>query len=329
MKKCTFQASSDIALVKYWGKKDAENRLPENGSISMVLDGLNSVTTVEFVQNLEADMISIDGSEISQDSREAKRVIAHLDRIRALAGSTLRAKVVSQNNFPRGTGLSSSSSGFAALTLAALGALEIDLPAKEVSILARQASGSACRVVNGGFVEWHEGDSSETSFSETISGAEDWDLRDIIAVVDSGQKTTSSTSGHELAQTSPFFSIRQKNINQKLTQCRKFIQDKDFSALGALAEAEALEFHSIILTSTPPLIFWKPGTVAVMHEVQQLREEGIECYFTLNTGFNVHILTTPENEEIVTERIGKLELVKSTINARSGGSPVELTEHLF
>ena len=151
MKKVTIKASSDIALVKYWGKKDEELRLPENGSVSVLLDGLDTITTVEFSEALLFDQLTISGENITSDSREARRVVKHLNRIRALAqaqnkeGAGFFAKVVSENSFPRGTGLSSSGSGMAAVTYAATLALELQLSEKELSILSRKASGTACR----------------------------------------------------------------------------------------------------------------------------------------------------------------------------------------
>lgn len=308
MQKITVKASSDIALVKYWGKKDEVLRLPENGSLSIILDGLDTITTVEFNEIYPEDEIYIQDERITNKSREVKRVVKHLDRIRSLAqqahkdGASLFAKVVSKNTFPRGTGLSSSGSGMAALTYAATKALELELSQKELSILSRQASGTACRCACGGFVEWLDGDSSETSYSETIFPADYWDIRDIVAVVDEGRKKISSTRGHTTAQTSPFFEVRQNNIKQKIETVKNAILRKDFSELGKIVEAEALEFHSILLTSKEPLILWYPGTLQVMLEVQKMREEGIECYFTINTGFNVHILTLPEFEDVVRSR---------------------------
>lgn len=110
---------------------------------------------------------------------------------------------------------------------------------------------------------------------------------------------------------------------------KRALADKDFTKLGEIVEAEALEFHSILLTSRPPLILWYPGTVQVMLEVQQLRREGIECYFTINTGFNIHILTLPEFETQVNERLAALPLVKKTLTAKVGTGPKEITDHLF
>jgi diphosphomevalonate decarboxylase len=256
-------------------------------------------------------------------------VVKHLDRIRSRAGISTFAKVVSQNTFPKGTGLSSSGSGFAALTMAAAKAAGLSLSTQELSILARQGSGTACRCVNGGFVEWLDGETSETSYSQTIFPAEYWDVRDVVVVVDEGKKRVSSTEGHQAAQSSPFYEARLVNIKQKLVAIKSALTSKDFKMLGELIEAEALEFHSILLTSQPPMIAWYPGTVEVMLAVQQLRTENIPAYFTINTGFNVHVLTLPEYQDQVQTRLEQLSLVKKTLLAKVGSAPAEQTQHLF
>lgn len=335
MKKTTIKASSDIALVKYWGKKDEVLRLPENGSVSIILDGLDTITTIEFLEDLTEDQITIQGTQIAADSREAKRVVKHLDRIRSIAKeqgilkADLYAQVVSKNTFPRGTGLSSSGSGMAAITYAATKSLGLELSEKEISILSRQASGTACRCSVGGFVEWLDGDTSDTSYSQTIFEKDHWDIRDVVAVVDEGMKKISSTQGHTTAQSSPFFEIRQSRIKDKIKTVKQAIADKDFTTLGKTVEAEALEFHSILLTSKTPLVLWYPGTLQVMAEVERLRSEGIECYFTVNTGFNLHVLTLPEYEDEVSKRLSSLSLVKKTLVAKVGDKPKEISEHLF
>lgn len=326
MKKTTIKASSDIALIKYWGKKDEALRLPENGSISLILAGLDTVTTVEFSEKLTQDEVMIQGES---EEGEAGRAVKHLDRIRGLANKKIFAKVVSQNTFPKGTGLSSSGSGFAALTIAATRAIGLELNEKEMSILARQGSGTACRCVCGGVVEWKDGDSSETSYSESIFTPYYFDIRDVVAVVDEGKKSVSSSQGHTTAGTSPFFGERQRLIKEKIEALRSAIEERNFDELGSLVEAEALEFHSILLTSRPPLIAWYPGTVEVMLAVQEMRREGIKAYFTINTGFNLHVLTLPEYEDRVKERLERLTLVKKTITAKIGDKPTELTTHLF
>lgn len=326
MKKVTVKTASDIALIKYWGKKDEVLRLPENGSLAIKLDGLDTITTVEFQPGLTQDEVEIEGQT---NNDETARVTKHLDRIRQLAGQTVFAKVVSRNTFPKGTGLSSSGSGFAALTVAAVHSLELNLSEKELSILARQGSGTACRCVCGGFVEWLDGNTSDSSYSVSLFPAEHWDLRDVVVVVDEGRKQVSSTEGHESAQSSPFFGARQARIKDKITQIKTAIEQKNFTQLGEIAEKEALEFHAILLTSATPLVAWYPGTIEVIKAVQALRAEGVPCYFTINTGFNVHVLTLPEFETQVAASLGKLSLVKKLLSAKVGQAPQIINEHLF
>lgn len=326
MNKITIRASSDIALVKYWGKKDEVLRLPENGSISLILSGLDTVTTVEFSEKLTQDEVMIQGE---CEEGEVGRVVKHLDRIRDIGNKKIFAKVVSQNTFPKGTGLSSSGSGFAALTIAATKAIGLDLNERQMSILARQGSGTACRCVCGGVVEWKDGDNSDTSYSETIFPANYFDIRDVVVVVDESKKLIPSTQGHALATTSPFYQVRLGHIKEKLEQVRASIAQKDFDKLGVLVENEALEFHSILLTSQPAMVAWYPGSIEVMLAVQAMRRDGIRAYFTINTGFNVHVLTLPEFEDSVKDKLSLLPLVKKTISTKVGEKPSEQDEHLF
>jgi diphosphomevalonate decarboxylase len=336
MKKVTAQASSDVALVKYWGKKDEVLRLPENGSISLILDGLDTVTTVEFHTDGTKNTLTINGES---DEDEAKRVLKHIDRIKKLAvqknllsqkdADVLTITVASQNTFPKGTGLSSSGSGFAALTFAATHALELSLSEQEMSILARQGSGTACRCMSEGIVEWLDGSTSEASYSVSLYSPEYWDIRDVIAVVDKGKKRVSSTEGHQSAQSSPFYQARLDRISKKIADVKQALSEKNFTTLGELVEAEALEFHSILLTSTPSMIAWYPGTVEVMLAVQAMRAEGVPAYFTINTGFNVHVLTLPEHEATVQKKLSELSSVKQTLTAKIGKGPRIETTHLF
>lgn len=332
MQKITVKAGSDIALVKYWGKKDKILRLPANGSISMILDSLFSTTTVEFSLSLSADEVLIAG-EVEEG--ESSRVVKHLDRIRSLAKSNglidkdIFAKVVSENNFPKSTGLSSSSSGFAALTIAASKAIGLNLSEKELSILARQGSGSACRCVCGGFVEWLDGETSSESYAQSFAGPNDFLIRDLVTIVSEDKKNLSSTQGHDLAETSPFFAARQQKISAKLDAVKKAIFSNDFITLGELVEAEALEFHSILLTSSPTILLFYPGTIEVMQLVRSLRSSGVPVYFTINTGFNVHVLTLPEYEDQVLMALKKLPSVQKIIASSVGLKPQYLEQHLF
>jgi diphosphomevalonate decarboxylase len=332
MNKATFKAHTDIAFVKYWGKKDEKLRLPENGSISIKLSDLHTTTTVHFSDEYQADQITIDGK---QSEKESARATKHLDRIRKLAAkkklptAEMKAKVVSENSFPKATGLSSSGSGFAALTLAGSKAVGLELSSKELSILARQGSGSACRATCGGFVEWYSGDTSETSFAETIFPADHMEIYDVVVIVSDDTKAVPTSDSMLLADSSLIFKPRQHGIEEKLTAVRNAIKERDFSVLGRLIEEEALEFHSLLLTMKPSYIALKPASLAVMLTVQQLRKEGTECYFTMNTGHNIHVLTTKEHVAKVTKEMNAIKEVQQVFQAQVADAPLELDQHLF
>lgn len=325
MKK-TAIAPSNIAFIKYWGRKDEELRLPENGSISMNLSNLLTTTTVEFNDAFEQDTITIDEQENEQEST---RVITHLDRIRKIAGISTRAKVVSQNNFPSGTGLSSSASGFAALTVAASMAAGLNLSEKELSILARLGSGSACRSIPDGFVEWLNGETNDTSYAISLYPPSYWDISDVVVIASNEKKKVSTTEGQKLSNTSPFYKTRQEYIGKKTTLLKQFLKDKNFTEFGKIIESEALELHSIMLTSYPSLIYLLPNTVRIMHEVKRMRENGIEVYFTLNTGQDVHLICESKNATAVSEIAKTIEGVHDTIVNLASVGTRESANHLF
>jgi len=324
--KATATAPANIAFIKYWGKKDEKLRLPENGSVAINLSNLTTTTTVEFSQKYTKDEIIIDGKTIKDESA---RAIVHLDRVRTLAQINTYAKVVSINNFPSSTGLSSSASGFAALTVSSAKASGLNLNEKELSILARQGSGSACRSIPDGFVQWMDGDTSETSFAKTIFNANHWNIVDVVALVSSSKKDISTSEGQEISGSSPFMDTRLKNINNKIKKTIQYIKTKDFTSFGKLLESEALELHAIMLTSWPSLIYWQNGTLSVMKAVKSWRSEGLETYFTINTGQDVHIICQEKNTKILAKKLKQLsEVRRIIINKPAKGT--RLTEnHLF
>lgn len=324
--KATAIAPSNIAFIKYWGKKNEELRLPENGSISMNLSNLLTTTTVEFSRNLNKDIVIINNQK---DLNQQNRVIRHLDKVRQMAKITDKARVVSRNNFPSGTGLSSSASGFAALTLAASWAAGLNLSEKEITILARQGSGSSCRSIPDGFVEWLDGKTSDTSYAVSIFPPQYWSIADVVAVVSEQGKKVSSTEGQRIAASSPFFKVRLSRIKNKIKLIKKLIKEKNFPKFGELIEAEALELHAIMLTSKPSLIYWLPGTVRIMKLVKKWRSNGLLVYFTINTGQDIHLICEKKDVEKVCSRLKKIEEVKNIIiNYPSVGARV-ISGHLF
>jgi diphosphomevalonate decarboxylase len=324
--KATAIAPSNIALTKYWGKKDEVLRLPENGSISITLSNLLTTTTVEFDPSYRKDQIII--NEHGQE-KEVSRVVRHLDRIRKYADSNLFAKVISENNFPTASGLSSSASGFAALTVAATVALGLKLSEKNLSILARQGSGTACRSIPGGFVEWLDGDTSETSYAKTIFPPNHWDLTSVVGVVSQARKEVSTSEGHDLVYTSPFYQVRLSKMKSKNLHLKKLIKQKSFTEFGELIEEDAIELHIIMLSSKPSLIYWYPGTIAIMRAVRAWRSEGLEAYFTMNTGHDIHIICQNKDYKKVVTKLKELKVTKQIIvNFPSEGTKLS-TQHLF
>lgn len=325
MKK-TAIAPSNIAFIKYWGKKDEILRLPENGSVSMCLSGLLTTTTVEFDEKYRADEIILNGVK---ESLENNRGVRHLDRVRKLAGIKTKAKIVTNNNFPIGTGLSSSASGFAALSMAAAAACSLKLNEKELSILARQGSGSACRSIPSGFVEWLDGATSESSYAYSLYPPDYWDIADLVVIVSTEKKDVESTAGQKLVASSPFFQNRLSRINEKIKLIKELMDKKRFTQFGELIEAEAFELHAVMLTSTPSLIYWTPGTLKIMKLCKTWRSEGIEVYFTINTGQDVHLIVEKRNVETLRVKLKEIEEVREVIiNYPSEGARI-VDEHLF
>ncbi|MGD8744200.1 MAG: diphosphomevalonate decarboxylase [Candidatus Woesebacteria bacterium] len=305
------KAPANIAFIKYWGKKDAGLRIPMNNSVSMNLSNVYSTTQVVFNKSLTKDIIYIDGRLVK--AREKERVVKHLDRIRKRAGINNYSKVESNNNFPRGTGMASSASGFAALTLAATKAAGLKLSEKELSILARLASGSACRSIPDGFVEWVTAEKSENSFAKSIYPPSYWQICDIVAVVGLEIKKVSSTKGHTLVESSPFYKPRIEGMLSKVRKLKDALRKKDFTAFGEIVEAEAVNMHAVMMTSKPALYYWLPITLEIMRSVTVWRNKGLESYFTLDAGPNVHVICKKDDREKIRSKLLKYEQVKQVI----------------
>ena len=310
-------ASPNIALIKYWGNRDHELRLPSNGSISLTLGGLETRTTVTFDETLPFDRLTVDGSQPNNSA--LVRVSEHLDRIRHLAGVHTPARVESRNNFPTGVGIASSASAFAALTLAGTAAADLSLNPQELSRLARLGSGSACRSIFGGYVEWYAGETHADSHAEPLAPPEHWDLIDLIAVISREHKGIGSTQGHTLADTSPLQSARVTDALRRLNICRDALLHRDFPTLASIVEQDSNLMHAVMFTSTPALIYWSPTTIEVMQAVTTWRAEGLEVCYTIDAGPNVHCLCTKQYADQVEERLGHLPGVIDLLRAHPGG----------
>jgi len=313
----TSVACANIAFIKYWGNCEPEARIPANGSISMNLKGLHTRTRVTFDPAIPADSLSLNGQLVRGQPLE--RVSAFLDNVRRMAGVELCAEVISENNFPMGAGIASSASAFAALALAASKAAGLDLDEAALSRLARTGSGSACRSVPGGFVEWVVDACDPDSGAVSIAPPDHWDLVDCIAIISQAHKTTGSTEGHALAHTSPLQAARVAGAPARLENCRRAILERDFDRLAAVMELDCNLMHAIMMTSTPPLFYWQPATLAVIQSVRAWRQSGIPACYTIDAGPNVHVICPSEAAENISARLTEIPGVQQVLTASPGG----------
>jgi diphosphomevalonate decarboxylase len=313
----TAVACPNIAFIKYWGNRDDALRLPSNGSISMNLAGLETRTTVEFDPALLEDEFILQG--IRQAGASRTRVTDHLELIRSKAGVPWKARVESSNTFPLGAGIASSASAFAALTAAAAAAQGLQLTEPELSILARRGSGSACRSIPGGFVEWHAADTDEESYAETIAPPGHWALVDLVAILDAGLKKVGSAEGNRLARSSPLQVERVTDAPRRLDLCRRAIHEKDFSALTGIIEEDTHRMLDVMRTSTPALNYQTPATLELMRKILGWRAGGLPVAFTVDAGPNVHCLCPQESAEAVESRLREIPAVLEILHGQPGG----------
>jgi diphosphomevalonate decarboxylase len=320
--KTTAIAHPNIAFIKYWGNRDDSIRLPSNGSISMNLEGLTTTTTVRFTSQFKEDSLTLNNKKLSGPAVERVRVF--LDLVRSMAGRILYAEVTSENNFPTGAGIASSASAFAALALAATKAIGLNLSEAELSRLARHGSGSACRSIPNGFVEWVSGDRDENSYAASIAPAASWDLVDCIALVTAGHKEVGSTAGHRLANTSPLQSARVEDAPRRLDSCRSAIFKKDFQQFAEIIELDSNLMHAVMMTSTPPLFYWEPQSLEVMRAVRRWRGQGIPVCYTLDAGPNVHVICLSFDHEKIKLKLEEMGIIQRVFIARPGSGAIIL-----
>lgn len=312
-------APSNIALTKYWGKRDHTLNLPLAPSISVALADLGTLTVVEPQADLEEDALFVDDRPL--DDAGMAKVRRVLDEVRKLAGSHVKAGIRSINTVATARGLASSASAFAALAMAATKAYGLDLDASTLSRLARTGSGSAARSIDGGFVRWQKGERADghDSFASQVFAPEHWPLRILVAQVHGGRKAVSSTMGMaQSTASSPLFQgwIRQCEVDVEV--CQQALADKDLNKLAEVVEGNALAMHGTMLASRPPLVYWQPATVAIIHAVRQMRRDGAECLFTIDAGASVVVLCSAQDARPVAQTLGQIEGIEQVLQTRVG-----------
>lgn len=302
----TARAFPNIALVKYWGKRDEALMLPAAGSLSLTLDAYATTTTVTLDPAAADDRFDLNGEPQSGD--RLRRVTRFLDLVRERAGSSTRAIVRSRNEAPTGAGLASSASGFAALATAASAAYGLPHDPASLSRLARRGSGSAARSIISGVSVWHAGDGDETSFAEPVEAP---DMRMVIVTVDERQKAISSREAMRLtALTSPFYEGWVTSTEQSLEAMLEACRDGDFTRIGRITESHALRMHAVIQSADPPVRYLSPTSVAVFDAVAALRDRGVEAYATADAGPNVCVVVRPADADAVADAVREFGRVR-------------------
>lgn len=318
--RATAKAHTNIALIKYWGKRNEELILPTNSSLSVTLDGFYTETTVHFKKDLEHDVFILNDKEISGVPYD--QVTNYLQLFRTYAKQTgLFAEVNSTNKVPTAAGFASSASGFAALAGATAKALELDLDDTALSRFTRQGSGSACRSIYGGFVQWEMGelDDGSDSYAIPIAPQDHWDLRVAAVVLTAKEKDVSSRVGMKrTVDTSVFYDGWLDSLPKDLREIKSGIQARDFEKVGSIAEANCLKMHATTLGAIPPFTYWQDTTMSVMETVQNLRKKGILAYFTIDAGPNVKVVYLPEDEENILKELHATNGVEEVIVSKVG-----------
>jgi diphosphomevalonate decarboxylase len=307
----TAQAQPNIALVKYWGKRDVARNLPAVGSLSITLDSLWTRASVEFCDQA-VDTLTVNGA--AQPSM-LPRVSQCLDLV---AGQDRRRAVVTtEANFPIGAGLASSASSFAALVVAANEAAGTALDVLALARLAGRVSGSAARSLYGGFVELAAGD--DEIGLEQLAAAGDWPVEVVAAITEEGPKPVSSGAAMiRSAETSPFYSSWVGRQADDLAVARSAVIERDFASLATVAEHNCLKMHSVMWTSRPPVVYWNRATLACLETIRSLQAKQRNVFFTMDAGPQVKAVCSPDVVDVAERKLAGTPGVIRTLRSRLG-----------
>lgn len=312
----TATAHSNIALVKYWGKRDARLNLPAAGSLSMTLGALTTTTSVEHAPSDEVIV-----GDAPAGAAFGRRVLDFADVVAAeLAVERPALRIVTRNDFPTAAGLASSASGFAALTLAVVEELGATCDAARLSDLARRGSGSAARSLAGGWVEMAAGarPDGRDAVATQIAPPEHWDLRCVVLLTATGPKETGSTTGMErTAATSPYYEPWVASVDDDLVAARAAVLNRDFEALTVVAERSCLRMHASAIAADPGVLYWNGTTVELIHRVRALRGAGHPAFFTIDAGPHVKVFCPPDVVPVIRDAADDL-LVDHIVSSPGG-----------
>ena len=329
--KIVWRCPSNIAFVKYWGKKG--NQIPCNASISMTLQNAFTETALTLGEKMN-EGIEIDYFfEGQKNEAFQKRILGYLEKNKVWFPvlEQYSIHIDSSNSFPHSTGIASSASAFGALTLALLSASNYngDDFLQRASYLSRLGSGSACRSMYSGYALWGKldeipGSSDDFAVALTDIHPDFLDMRDTILIVDDQPKPVSSSVGHGLMKGHAYAETRFKDANRHCLELKNILATGDFENFVSLIEREALALHAMMMTSQDYYLLMKPNTVAIIDAIMNFRKEtGVPVAFTLDAGPNVHVIYPGKFEQQVSLFL-ESDLrngLKGVINDKTGTGP--------
>ncbi len=333
----TVEGSPNIAFIKYWGKRDEKLILPCNSSLSMTFDhkALRTVTSVVFSKRLHEDIFYLDGHRQDLKNRNISEKFGIVNQLRNMAKTDTHIMVVSRNYFPTASGLASSASGIATLVYAVNMSLQLKLTSKEMSVIARQGSGSACRSLFGGIVKWNRGNRTDgrDSFAEQLFDEHYWpQLVDNVVVVSKEKKKIPSRAGmRQTVMTNPLFRLREASADARLAAISKAYAKRDISGVAECMMADSNEMHALMLSTVPSIRYLKASSYAIMDIVEELNEnEGHTIAgYTFDAGPNANVVTIEKYQAKVLKALrplqkkGQIEYIRQS---KVGGGPTVLSE---
>ena len=301
-------APTNIALCKYWGKRDTELNLPVTSSLSIALPDKGAMTTLTFNQHAQ-DSVVLNGKEVDAESQFARRIVQYLDLFRTKDQWCLHVDI--KMNLPVAAGLASSACGFAAIACALNDLFQWQLAQRDLSILARLGSGSAARSLWNGFVIWHEGmrEDGMDSVGEPLDC--EWpSLRiGILAINDQEKPISSREAMLRTVNSSSLYNCWPRKVSQDLAIFKQALKSRNFSLLAGTAESNALSMHATMLSSWPPICYFLPETVLAMQQVWALRRQGCEVYFTEDAGPNLKLLFQDADTAAIKQTFPDVEVI--------------------
>ncbi|MBT3218054.1 MAG: diphosphomevalonate decarboxylase [Proteobacteria bacterium] len=299
MSSATAIAHPNIALVKYWGKRNVLLNLPLVSSVSLTLSGWATTTAVSWGTNSDEVFLNKEPAPAPFSTR----VLSFLDHI---AADRPPCHIETYNDFPTAVGLASSASGFAALALAATTAAQVECDRNALCQLARLGSGSACRSIWGGFVHWDKGRANDGSdcLARTVAKPDAWQLAMVVAVTSTSAKPVGSGEAMKRSQdTSPLFSTWVDTAEEDVSTALEAIGKRDLEVLGTVMEHSTFKMHATTHTAKPPLLYWQPGTVQCLHTVFDLRQKGVGVWATMDAGPQVKALCHQKDAQRVASEL--------------------------